>query len=229
MRVRFQLVLMLLSASLCSGQVIDRIVAVVNKQVILESELDQNARFEFLMAAKPLGQLTGTDRAAVLDRLIDRSLLEQQVARTEMLDPTPQELAARLAEVRNQIPGAQSDDGWHKVLHDYELSEQDIANTLNSQIRILRFVDLRFRGLVRVEPGAVETYYHDKLVPKLRAQGAPEPPLAEVSGKIESILVEQSIDDLLARWLETLRRQAHIQRMIPTPSAAAASGVGARP
>jgi hypothetical protein len=201
-------------------------VAVVNKRVILESELEQTARVEFLMAGKPLAHLTVAEKVAILNRLIDRSLLEQQIARTEMLDPTPEELAARLAEVRKQLPGAQSDEGWHKVLHDYELSQQDIEDSLQSQIRILRFIDLRFRGLVRVDPKDVEAYYRGTLVPQLRAQGAPEPPLAQVSARIENILVEQSIDEMLERWLETLRGQAHIEKMISLPASA---GNGARP
>jgi hypothetical protein len=229
MRARFQLVLLLLIGTLCSAQVVDRMVAVVNKRVILESELDQNARVELLMAGKPQTQLTPAEKIAVLDRLIDRALLEQQIARSDMLDPTPEELAAQLADVRKQLPGAQTEEGWHKLLNGYELSQQDIEESLESQIRILRFVDMRFRGMVRVEPSAVEAYYRDKLVPQLRAQGAPEPPLAQVSTKIENILVEQSIDDMLARWLETLRGQAHIEKMISSGASAASASAEAHP
>lgn len=219
MRLRLQLVFLLLIISACSAQVVDRMVAVVNKRVILESELDQTARVEYLMQGKPLAQLTDAGRMATLNRLIDRSLLEQQIARTEMLDPTPAELAARLAEVRRQLPGAATEEGWHKVLNNYGLLQQDVEENLRSQIRILRFVDLRFRGLVRVEPGAIDAYYRDKLIPELRAQGATAPPLSQVSAKIEGILTERSIDDMLARWLDTLRSQAHIQKMIASGTA----------
>ena len=224
MRLRLQLAFLLLIISTCSAQVVDRMVAVVNKRVILESELDQTTRVEFLMQGKPLAQLTEADRMATLNRLIDRSLLEQQMARTEMLDPTPAELAARLAEVRRQLPGAANDEGWHKILNNYGLLQQDVEDNLRSQIRILRFVDLRFRGLVRVEPSAIEAYYRNKLIPQLRAQGATAPPLSQVSAKIENILTEQSIDDMLARWLDTLRGQAHIERMIASGASSANEG-----
>ncbi|HJT53653.1 MAG TPA: SurA N-terminal domain-containing protein [Candidatus Angelobacter sp.] len=214
MRLRFQLVLLLAVATVSSAQVVDRMVAVVNKRVILESELDQAVRLEFLMAGKPLDKATPADRIATLDRLIDRSLLDQQTVRSEMLDPEPQELADKMAEIRRQLPGAQTDEGWQKILNGYGLTQQDLEENLKSQMRILRLIDMRFRGLVRVDRSAIETYYHDKLVPQLKAQGAAAPPLDDVSPKIEQILMEQGIDDMLARWMDTLRGQAHIEKMI---------------
>jgi parvulin-like peptidyl-prolyl isomerase len=220
MRFRLQIAFVLLLSAVCSSQVVDRMVAVVNKRVILESELDQAARVELLMQGKPLGNLTAAEKLAVLDRLIDRSLLEQQMMHAEMLDPTSEELAARVAEIRRQIAGAESDEGWKNVLNQYALTQQDIEDSLSSQFRILRFVDLRFRGLVRVDRNAIETYYRDKLVPQLRAQGAPEPRLSDVSGSIEKVLAEQSIDEMLTRWLDTLRGQAHIEKMISAPATA---------
>jgi hypothetical protein len=217
MRSRFQLALVLIMAAICcSGQVVDRMVAVVNKRVILDSELDQAVRLEFLMAGKPLDRATQADRMATLDRLIDRSLLDQQAVRSEMLDPDPQELADKVAEVRRQLPNAQTDEGWRKILNDYGLTQEDVEDNLRSQMRILRLIDMRFRGLVRVDRSAIEAYYNDKLLPQLKAQGAAAPPLNDVSPKIEQILVEQGIDEMLSRWMDTLRGQAHIEKMIAT-------------
>lgn len=220
MRARLQLALLVLMALSSTAQVVDRMVAVVNKRVILESELDQAARVEFLMAGKPLSQLSTAERGATLDRLIDRVLLDQQIARPEMLDPTPDEVADRMKQLRAQLPGADTNEGWKKLLTDYGLTAEDVQDSVISQIRVLRFVDLRFRGLVRVDRNAVEAYYRDRLIPQLRAQGAHEPPLVEVSDKIEKVLVEQSIDEMMTRWLETLRAQAHIERMGSAPARA---------
>ena len=50
--LQFALLLLLLPV-LAPAQVVDRMVAVVNKHVILESELDQAARVEFLLEGKP--------------------------------------------------------------------------------------------------------------------------------------------------------------------------------
>jgi hypothetical protein len=225
MKLRLLFTALLVLASFCPAQVVDRMVAVVNKHVILESELDQAARVEFLLQGKPLGdgKFARKDVLAVLDRLVDQALLDQQIINQAVLDPTPAELSAQIKEVRKQVPGAATEEGWRSVLTTYGLTEQDIAEQLTSQSRILRFVDLRFRGLVRVEKDAVDAYYQDKLLPELRKRGAPEPKLSEVSERIENVLVEQRIDELLAGWLQTLRSQAHIEKML-TEAGDAASG-----
>jgi parvulin-like peptidyl-prolyl isomerase len=215
MRARLHFAIVLLLAGLAQTQVVDRMVAVVNKQVILESELDAAARVEFLLQGKPIDKLTQADRVAVLERLIDRSLLDQQIVNPAMLDPTEEELAARIKGVRSDIARAGSDTEWNAVLSGYGLTQQDFEEQLMSQFRILRFIDLRFHGLVRVEKEAISSYYQDHFLPEVRKRNVAEPKLSEVSDKIEQILAEQRIDGLLSDWLKTLRAQAHIERMLP--------------
>ena len=221
MRVRRHFVIVLLLAGIAQAQVVDRMVAVVNKHVILESELDQATRVEFLEQGKPIERLTYADRNAVLERLIDRSLLDQQIVNPAMLDPTPEELKAKVEELRQGIPGASRDQQWKDILAGYGLIQQDVEEQLTSQFRILRFIDLRFRGLVRVDKEAVAAYYQERFLPEVRKRNASEPKLAEVSGKIEQILAEQRIDDLLNNWLKTLRAQAQIERMLPVTATTA--------
>ena len=201
-------------------------VAVVNKRVVLESELEQTTRVECLMQGKSLEKLTPADTASVLERLIDRSLLQQQILNGADLEPAPDEVAAQVKELRAQLPNAASDEAWKALLTSYGLTQGDVEDHFIAQSRIMRFVDLRFRGLVRVDKIAIRAYYEQRFLPQLRQRGAPEPPLAEVSDRIEKILVEQSIDEMMGRWLETLRAQAHIEK-IALPGASVASG--ARP
>ena len=214
MKSLLHLVLLLLALAACAtAEVVDRIVAVVNRQVILQSQLEQAARVEFLLQGRSLDQLNQTEMQAVLDRMIDQDLLEQQIVHTPMLDPTTEELAARLHEVREQIPGAGDDAAWRRMLGSYGVTEKDVQQQLAIQLRILRFIDLRFRNLAHVDRASINNYYTDKLLPELHKQGAPEPPLNQVSDKIEKILVEQRIDEMLNTWLQTLRSQTHIQKM----------------
>lgn len=223
--MRFFAVLLVAWAFAWAQDVVDRMAAVVNRRVILESELDQALRIELLLQSKPLSQENQGpgERQAVLERLIDQALLEQQIAHPEILSPTADELAARVQELRAQIPGASNDSGWESLLASYGLSQQDVERHLVSEIRILRLVDLRFRGLVHIDKSSIAGYYENKLVPELHRKGAAVPPLADVSDKIEKILVEQNMSAMLNEWLQTLRSQAHIEKMI-SPGASVAAG-----
>jgi parvulin-like peptidyl-prolyl isomerase len=213
--MRLHFVMLLLLAGSAQAQVVDRMVAVVNKHVILESELDQATGVEFLLQAKSIEKLAQTDRIAVLERLIDRSLLEQQIVDPTILNPSAEDLAAKIKELRKSLPGAGGDERWKAILGGYGLTQQDVEDQLTSQFRILRFIDLRFRGLVQVDKDAISAYYQDHFLPEVRKRNLAEPKLFEVSDKIEQILAEQRIDGLLNNWLKTLRAQAHIERMLP--------------
>lgn len=209
---QFALALALLPAS---AQVVDRMVAVVNKQVILQSEWEDSAHLDFLLQGKPLSQLTSQEMDAVLDRMIDQALVQQQIVDNSVVEPSEGEISSRIRDVRASIPGAASDEQWQAILTAYGLTEKDLEIHIASQLRQLKFIDLRFRALARVDAAAISEYYQQKLVPELRKQGAPIPPLAQVSDKIQQILAEQRIDELLNSWLQALRLQAYIEKMVP--------------
>jgi peptidyl-prolyl cis-trans isomerase SurA len=222
---RAHLLVFLLLAMAGAQEVVDRIVAVVNKRVILESELEQVTHVEELLQGKAASKDKpgAQEMQAVLERLIDRSLLEQQIAQSAPLDPTAEELAERIKEIRDKIPGAATGEGWKAILASYGLTQTDVEVHVVSEVRVLRFVDLHFRGLVRVDRTDIQTYYLETLLPALERRGAPVPPLAEVSDKIEKILVEQRMDEMLNEWLQTLRAQAHIEKLM-TPGSSLAHG-----
>jgi hypothetical protein len=225
----YRLAILLLALLPCAAEVVDRMVAVVNKQVILQSELEQTVHVEFLLQGKPLNKLTSAEQQSVLEQLIDRDLLEQQIMHPATLDPSAEELAARMREVRAQL-GAADNDRWKALLAAYGVTEQDVEEQIISQIRILKFVDRRFRALAQIDRTAVNAYYQEKLLPQLRKQGASLPPLNEVAPKIEKILAEQRMDELMSSWLQTLRSQSHIQKMsVESNMAAGGKPAGEKP
>src|SRR5579872_1147937 len=94
MKVFFNLVLLLLAAVVAwPGEVVDRMVAVVNRQVILQSELEETEHVELLLQGKPLSESTKAEIDSVLDRLIDQALLQQQIVNSYVLEPTAEEIS----------------------------------------------------------------------------------------------------------------------------------------
>src|SRR5579871_4434493 len=191
---------------LSAGEVIDRIVVTVNSKPILQSDWDQAVRYEALVEGKPLDAMKSAEqRKAVLDRLIDQELIRQQMQ--EVPQPAPELVAQKLNEIRNLYPEAKTDEGWRSVLQRYRLSEPELKDRLTLQLATMRFIDLRLRPNVHIDPSSVEAYYREKLLPELRAQGVRQQPLVEVAPKIEELLAQQRLDELLSAWLHNLRTQ----------------------
>jgi hypothetical protein len=193
-----------------AGQIIDGIVAKVNKKAILLSDWDEAIRYEAFVEGKVLDKLTDEDHKATLNRLIDQELLRQQ-AGSENLRVRPEKVAARIVEIRKLYPGAATEAGWRAALQRYGLTEQQLSEHIALQLALMRMVNDRLRPAVQVDPHSVETYYQEKFLPELRQKGAQDVPLATVAPKIQEVLAQERVDELLTAWLRNLRAQSEIQ------------------
>jgi hypothetical protein len=210
MRRALQIALVCLAcAGVLAGEIIDRIVATVNGQPILQSEWDVALRCEAFLDQRPL-QFTPEAARASLERLVDQELLRQQIRTFRLKAVTENELRSRIQEIRKQIPDGASDTRWQEALRRYGITESELDERITDQLEILRFIDVRLRPTVHVDRRSVEQYYRDKLLPQLKQKGAKEVPLVEVSPQIEEVLSQQAMDSLLGELLRDLRQQSDI-------------------
>jgi peptidyl-prolyl cis-trans isomerase SurA len=198
------------SAATAAPEVIDRIVATVNGQVILQSDLDEALCYEALLSGRPLSGFLDEDRRAVLDRLIDQELLREQMKAAEFRHATDEEVGARVADARKKYPEGGTDAGWSALLAKYHITEKDLFLQVRQQIDVMRLVDSRLRPAVQIDSKSVEAYYRDQFVPKLKESGAGEVPLDQVSSKIRELLTQEKVSEMLVSWLQTLRSQGEV-------------------
>lgn len=203
-----------LAAPSVGGEVVDRVVANVNGNVLLQSDWEQELAFEALLNARPVDSFTSAERKAALDRLIDRELLREQVRPSEAA-PADQ-VAARVAGVRKLHPDAATDQDWRNVLQRHGLTERALVKRLDEEIQLMRLVEAHLRPSIQIDQHAVETYYHDELLPQLKRSGGREVALPEVFGRIKDLLAEQRLNQLLSGWLASLRSASHIQTALPS-------------
>ncbi len=205
---------------------IDRVVAVVNKKVITQSDWDEQEHFEALVNGRAPETVEFT--SASLDRLVDQQLMREQIDHVRFDPLTPEQIAAQVAAVRKQVAPGLDDAQWRALLARYSLSESEFAGRVVGQVEVMRFVDMRFRPSVHVDDAGVEKYYQQSLVPELVKAGSTEnslPPLKDVETKIRSILSEQKLNEMLRMWLTSLRTQGRVKRMQPEAKSAAPAGV----
>ena len=153
--------------------VLDRVVAVVNNQAILQSDVDEEIRLAILDPGQAgLGVLT--PRRA-LQHLISRALIQQQIREedAQAIQPSGTEVDARLSEIRREIPACvrqncASEAGWNAFLAAHDLTEQRVKSYLRNRLQILSFIELRFRQGIRISPEEISDYYKKHPPPTVR-------------------------------------------------------------
>jgi len=205
--------------------VLDRVVAVVNNQAILASDVDEEMRLTVLDPGR--GGLAVLTPKLALEQLISRALIQQQIRQedAEAAEPLQAEVDARLTEIRKEVPACirfdcTSDKGWQAFLAAHELTQERVEVYLRYRLQILRFIEQRFRQGIRIAPEEIQNYYHQTLVPQYAA-GEAIPSLDKVSPRIEEILLERQVNVLFDDWLNSLRKQGDVEVLDPSLAAAA--------
>jgi len=216
------------------AEVLDRVVAVVNNEVILASDLDLEMRVSRLLPVTSEGDTT---RAGALERLTTRALIEQQIVQEDPhgLDIAPNELEASLTELRQSLPGCKVRDcatpaGWSAYLATFGLTPERVAEYWARRMAMLRFIELRFRSGIRITPEEIKTFYDETMVPQYRRR-EDAPPLERVSARIQEILLQRKVNALLSDWLKSLQDQGQVEILDPTlqEQTPAAGGLAASP
>jgi hypothetical protein len=213
------LVVLLLASGFTAqaGEIIDRIVATVNRSVILQSDWDDAVRYEAFVGGRPLDHITGEDRKAALDRLIDQELLREQVhISNPVRAPEAEEVAKRIGEVRKQYSGAETEEGWLGALERYGLTETDLKDRVAAQIELMTLVEARLRASVTIDSNSIQRYYNQELLPQLHQSHAQDVPLSDVTPRIKELLTEQKVSQLLTAWLQNLRAGSEIHTVAPS-------------
>lgn len=196
---------------------LDRIVAIVNNQLILQSDVNQEERFD---AFEPFRADAAETRKQILDRLIDRTLIEQQMK----LQPQPaipdQALDAQLDEMRKNIPACakyhcDTAAGWQKFCADHGFTPEEVRNRWRQRMQVLQYIEQRFRMGIRIDPSEIDKYYKTKLVPTYQKQKVQPPPESAISDRIQEILLQQQVTGLLDDWLKALRAEGSVQILVP--------------
>jgi parvulin-like peptidyl-prolyl isomerase len=196
---------------------LDRVAAVVNGDLILESDVDAEGRFT---AFQPFSEPKPPTRDELMERLIDRALILQQMA----LQPEPPigdaEVDAELATLRKSIPKCaayhcQTDAGWEKFAADHGFTVDEVRDRWRQRMEVLRFIEERFRMGIRVLPAEIDDYYKTTMLPAYQKEGMTPPPESTLADRIQEILLQQRVDTLLDDWLMSLRAQGSVQILKP--------------
>lgn len=209
MRPIFIALLLSISVEVHAGELLDRIVATVNGQVILQSDWDDEVRFEALMSDRKPDDETSEQRKAALDRLVDQDILREQMRMTDLKPASDDAIKKQIDDVKNEQLREHPGQSWETILSQYQLTDKVVEDHVAAELEQLELVDLRFRPSIQISSADIEKYYRQKIVPKLPASDPLS--LNDAVPKIKQILIQERINQLLNSWLENLRSQAQIK------------------
>jgi hypothetical protein len=193
-----------LAPSFSRAEILDRVVISIGDVAITQSDVEREYRLEcFLDGQWPAPPPDRKTLEQVRERLTTQMLLLEEETQDSSHDAALEKTAAEeLDAVRKRFS---SEPDYQSALHVLHMDEKQILTTLVEQQRIWRIVEQRLRPGAAPGTTDIESYYRDVFAPQSQMHGSAVPPLTEVQGQIQEILVQKRIDQLLASWLEELK------------------------
>lgn len=189
-------------AAAASGAVLDRIAVTVGKDVITESEVNEEIRVTAFLNQEPVDFSPGARREAA-DRMVDQDLIRDEMRLEGVPDPKPDSIDQTLREFKQAH--FQTDAAYRSSLQKYGITEQELKEHLRWQVAALRFTEQRFRPGAPVPPppeNRTTVRARVQASQKLQRADRMAKPPADNSG---------SIDEQLDAWLKQAREQTPIQ------------------
>ncbi len=198
----FLVALWFFQAWIAEAIVLDRVLAVVNGEIISLSDVESELIFFDQVNPAPEKGFSDSDIQAGIQKLIDHKLLLAEAKRFDVENPTPKQIQENLEETQKRFstPG-----GFEKALRQNAMTLEDLKQKIAEHLIVDRFIDQRIRFFVIVLPEEIASYYAEH---QADFQGRP---LDEVEKDIERILLEQKEKTKLEDYLTKLRTKANVQ------------------
>ncbi len=184
---------------------VDRLLAVVDDDPILESQLEQTIGIG--LVERQEGEDETHFRRRILDGLIEEKLRFHEVDRFGFAEVPVDQVEQQFEAVRARFPDQKS---FQARLQELDLDEQGLRQLLARQVMVLIYVEERLGARVFVGLEEIQAYYDEVLVPQLEASKDDVPAIREVREPIRQILKEELLNVEIERWTDELRRDADV-------------------
>jgi hypothetical protein len=119
-----------------AADVIDRVMAVVNREPMLLSDVNAAMLFQFVPRPE-----AGDPLASTLDRLIERALTLEEVERYQPPEPAAEEIDKRIDAIRQRFATA---DAFRKALAAVGMTDAQLRSHIRDDLRTVTYINQRF-------------------------------------------------------------------------------------
>ena len=186
-------------------EVVDRIAARVENDVILESEVRQLRSYQQLVDGK------SESDEQILDRLIDQWVVRTEAETARFPLPSDADVQRSMDRLKKSFA---SPAEYETRKQESGLTDSALRAISAAQLYLSNYLDSRFRPSAQIDAKAVEDYYQNGVVVRAKARGQ-EPPSLEASREfIQEFLVQQSINEQADIWLKESRSRLHVEKLL---------------
>ncbi len=186
-------------------EVIDRIVARVENDVILLSDLRQLAEYQIFVDGK------AESDEQILERLIDQWIVRTEAAAARFPQPSEQDVQRSLARLKRSFS---SPEAFEERQKQSGLSDEEILRQLKSQLYLSNYLDSRFRASIQIDDNAIAEFYKDRVVPRAESRGQTPPTLEAAHDFIQEALVQRAINEQADKWLKESRSRVRVENLL---------------
>lgn len=202
--MRLRLLVLLLLTFPASAVTVDRIAAVVDRQVLTVSEITQMVEIRFFPR---LAEDEDGHRREVLDALIAQALRLRDVERFGAQDIPADTIEARLLDIQRRFP---SEADFVAAVTRAELTLDEVRALVKRQLQVEAYVQERFAPLVFITNEEIAEYYRGPWTRQRRERGLDVPPLENVRDEVRTAVRSARVQEEIGRWTGQLRERANV-------------------
>ncbi|MBI2871525.1 MAG: peptidylprolyl isomerase [Candidatus Omnitrophica bacterium] len=142
------------------AEVVDRIVAVVNEDIVTQSELMERlnpivAQYQTVYQGEGLVRKISEARRDILGQIIEDHLILQR-AREKGLEASAEQVEERVREVIGKF---ESEEAFHQAVSEQGLSLEELRQKYRDQHLIQQLIGMEVRSRIIVSPKEIQDYY----------------------------------------------------------------------
>jgi len=186
-------------------EVVDRIAARVDTDIILLSDIRELAQYQQFADGK-----SETD-GEILDRLIDQWIVRTEAKAALYPSPSDEDVNRSLQRLKRSFS---SPEEYEERKKQSGLTDDDIRRILRSQLYLSNYLDSRFRASIQIDDKAIEDFYQTRVVPRAQSRGQAPPTLDAARDFIQEALVQRAINEQADKWLKESRTRVHVENLL---------------
>jgi hypothetical protein len=199
------LALILLAPAAAAQEVIDRVAARIENDVILLSDVRLLSEYQLLVDGK------SESDGEILDRLIDQWIVRNEANAARTPPPSDADIERGLRRLRQSFDSEQEYESRRRLSG---LGEADVRRITADQVFLNNYLDSRFRPTVQVDEQAIREFYERSVVPRAQARGTAPPTLDAAHDFIQEALVQRGINQQADVWLKESHGRLRVTRML---------------